>query len=174
MVFNHDKDKLLVVKEHGENSKWKLPGGLADLGENIEEAIQREIFEETGVRARFKSILTVRHAHEIQFGRSDLYFTCHLTAESEDILIDAEIQDATWMTPEQLKKECPFPTVLTALEMLFTNNLDRGFTGKEFFPSYYRAPYRLYSTKVLESLDFGSNKYISGGPAAGDANSDNK
>lgn len=103
------------------------------------------------MEAQFESILTMRHAHKVQFGRSDLYFTCLLTAKSEEITVDAEIQDATWMSPAQLKRECPFPTVLTALEILEKNNLDQAFAGREYKPYYAnRMPYQLYSTKALD------------------------
>lgn len=142
----------------------RLVGGLADLGENIEEAIEREVMEETGIKAQFQSILTMRHAHKVQFGRSDLYFTCLLTALSDDIRIDAEIQDAMWMSPEQLQQECPFPTVLTALELLRSNRLDDSFTGREY-KHYYanRLPYQLYATKNLEQW---VPNYIHGLPPA--------
>lgn len=113
--------------------------------------MEREVLEETGVTAKFESILTMRHAHKVQFGRSDLYFTCLLKSESNQISIDAEIQDAMWMEPERLKEVCPFPTVLMAVEMLQSNKLDKAFTGRSFQPYYAgRQGYQLYSTKDLE------------------------
>jgi predicted NUDIX family NTP pyrophosphohydrolase len=57
---------------------WKVPGGLADLGEHIPEAAQREVMEETGIPTKFKNILSFRHTHRLANGRSDLYFVCHL------------------------------------------------------------------------------------------------
>lgn len=57
---------------------WKVPGGLADLGEHIPEAAQREVMEETGIPTTFKSILSFRHTHGLSNGRSDIYFVCHL------------------------------------------------------------------------------------------------
>ncbi len=68
------------MKESGTNYvPWKIPGGLSELGENIEEAALREVMEETGIQCQFHSILGVRHTHNIQFGRSDLYFICRLS-----------------------------------------------------------------------------------------------
>ncbi len=145
----HNK-KVLVVKEHGKKSLWKFPGGLVDLGEDLETAVEREVYEETRVKSKFESILTVRHQHGSQFGRSDLYFLCLLHATSEEITIDDEIQDAKWVSPEELRNQTPFPTVLYPLDLLINNHADKGFTGKLFPPFYKnRMPYRLYFPNAI-------------------------
>jgi 8-oxo-dGTP pyrophosphatase MutT (NUDIX family) len=87
---------------------WKVPGGLSELGEQIPEAAEREILEETGIRTRFHSILSFRHAHGLSNGRSDLFFVCRLdpieqTDEDGNVIIpkptpeESEIEDAQWI-----------------------------------------------------------------------------
>ena len=74
-----DDDELLVVREARNNYRpWKIPGGLAELGEQLDEAAIREVLEETGIPCRFVGVLGVRHTHGMQFGRSDLYFVCRM------------------------------------------------------------------------------------------------
>jgi 8-oxo-dGTP pyrophosphatase MutT (NUDIX family) len=45
-----------------------------DQGEDIPAGAVREVFEETGVRTEFVSILGIRHGHNIAFGKSDMFF----------------------------------------------------------------------------------------------------
>lgn len=58
--------KILLVKRDepeviGAHLKWEFPGGKVDFGETPEEAIVREIYEETGVRVRVKRLLPYVH-----------------------------------------------------------------------------------------------------------------
>ncbi|MCS7124023.1 MAG: NUDIX hydrolase [Candidatus Bathyarchaeota archaeon] len=43
--------KILLEKRKGEpgRGKWSVPGGLVELGETVEEAVVREVKEETGL-----------------------------------------------------------------------------------------------------------------------------
>jgi 8-oxo-dGTP pyrophosphatase MutT (NUDIX family) len=42
---------------------WKLPGGLAEPGEEFAQTVAREVREETGVVAELDGVVSLRHAH---------------------------------------------------------------------------------------------------------------
>lgn len=100
-VVVNSRDEVLVVRELRKNYlPWKIPGGLAELGEHIDEAVAREVFEETGIKAEFQNVLSMRHNHGAQFNRSDLYFVCRLKpAEQIDdegnVFIPEPVADAS-------------------------------------------------------------------------------
>ena len=53
---------LFVKHTYGvSKGKWTLPGGYVELGESLSHAVEREVFEETGVNTRAISILALRH-----------------------------------------------------------------------------------------------------------------
>ena len=41
-------DGRLLLIRRGDSGKWALPGGTLEWGENLRDAIEREVFEETG------------------------------------------------------------------------------------------------------------------------------
>jgi 8-oxo-dGTP diphosphatase len=53
--------EVLLVRRGQEPAKdsWSLPGGLVELGETMEAAIQRELAEETGIRVHLLKIAAV-------------------------------------------------------------------------------------------------------------------
>merc|ERR1712228_270935 len=61
-VLINSKNQILMVQENsGPSSKykiWKLPGGLVDANELLSEAVVRELKEDTGVDAKFKTLCT--------------------------------------------------------------------------------------------------------------------
>jgi 8-oxo-dGTP pyrophosphatase MutT (NUDIX family) len=108
-VVVNSREEILCVREIRRNfMPWKVPGGLAELGESISEAAEREVLEETGIPTKFHSILSFRHAHGLSNGRSDLFFVCRLdpieeTDEEGNVVIpdpcaqECEIEDAQWI-----------------------------------------------------------------------------
>lgn len=56
-IFN-EKGELLLQKR-GDKKKWGLPGGALELGETLDEAVIREVKEETGLEIKTKSLIGV-------------------------------------------------------------------------------------------------------------------
>jgi 8-oxo-dGTP diphosphatase len=53
--------KIVLIKRRNEpfHGQWALPGGFVEYGETTEEAVIREIQEETGIRTTIQKILGV-------------------------------------------------------------------------------------------------------------------
>ena len=96
------QNKLLVVKDRF-SVGYKLPGGYIDNNEPLKEALKREVFEETGVKVEFESIVNLGHFTQSQFNASNLYVVCTAKALTSKITIhDAtEIVDAKWISVEE-------------------------------------------------------------------------
>lgn len=93
-------NKILVVKERLMSSKgFKLPGGHMELGESIAATAIREVWEETGIRARFVSVNGLVNKFPYRFDKANIYFVCRLAALTQDIHIHQpeEIQEAKWI-----------------------------------------------------------------------------
>jgi len=98
VVINEDNE-LLVIKDRF-NIGYKLPGGHIDDEENISNALCREVLEETGIKVKFDSIVTLGHFTNAQFGESNLYIICKAKALNSKINIQDtdEIIEAKWLS----------------------------------------------------------------------------
>lgn len=110
-ITNGKNEVLLVQERRGPAASrpdfWKLPTGLVEQGEDIPEAAVREVFEETGVKAEFVSILGIRHGHNIAFGKSDMFFLVALriadgAADHAITIQEQELVAAAWKPLEDM------------------------------------------------------------------------
>lgn len=100
-LVQNELGEILVIRERGA-STYKLPGGHIELGEKIEDAVIREVLEETGIETTFDSVLGMASTHPYRFGKSNIYIVCKLAPLSTKINIHDthEIDDAKWVLPE--------------------------------------------------------------------------
>ncbi|HXN45652.1 MAG TPA: NUDIX domain-containing protein [Bryobacteraceae bacterium] len=83
---------------------WCLPGGKVDYGDTVEQSAERELAEETGLRAAGLRFLFYQDSLPYGPGRMhciNLYFEC--TAEGEVALNDESIE-AAWIGPDDLAR----------------------------------------------------------------------
>ena len=99
--------RMLLVRELTDG-RWALPGGWADVGESLAEAVVREVREESGYSTRAVKLLAVLNLGHYQDGRPlrpNIYkhfVRCELVAEEPGPLIGAETGEAAFFTEDEL------------------------------------------------------------------------
>lgn len=56
-IVVNESDEILLVKHN--HAGWAFPGGQVEAGENLIEALQREILEETGIEAEVGEVFCI-------------------------------------------------------------------------------------------------------------------
>ena len=56
-VVLNEKDEVLMVKTH--NAGWVFPGGQVEVGENLTDAVKREILEESGIEVEVGEVFCI-------------------------------------------------------------------------------------------------------------------
>ncbi|XP_046556973.1 nucleoside diphosphate-linked moiety X motif 6-like [Haliotis rubra] len=151
-VVREDLQQVLVIKD--KNSKfnlWKFPGGLSDLGEDIGDTAVREVFEETGVKSEFQSILAFRQQHQQPgaFGRSDIYVVCRLRPLTFELSpCSAEVKACQWMPLEQLQNEMARSPITKRLVDIARFGLEEGFDNVDILSEQMASVYKGLTYKL--------------------------
>lgn len=102
--------KMLLLKRRDSrpdfNNKWEFPGGQVEVGESVEEALYREIKEETGYTVKIVSSLPhVHHNTELRFGYKAylVLYICQPTA-GKFKTADNECSGHGWFTLKEMSK----------------------------------------------------------------------
>ncbi|XP_062992330.1 nucleoside diphosphate-linked moiety X motif 6 isoform X1 [Elgaria multicarinata webbii] len=159
-VLDVQTGKVLVVQDRNKTTNaWKFPGGLSEPGEDIGNTAVREIFEETGIKSEFKSLLSIRqqHRHPGAFGKSDMYIICRLEPSSFNIrFCQQECLRCEWMDLAELAKSKEATPITSNIARLLLYGYREGFdkidiTMREFPAVYTGLFYKLYHRELPEN-----------------------
>lgn len=107
LIKNKKSDKFLIIKRKSgdkiHSGKWAFPGGRVKEGEDLLDALKREIKEEIAIDIKndFKKISEYEYKDnkEIVFG---VCYSC--TALDGRVSKSKEIEDFAWIKPGELNK----------------------------------------------------------------------
>ncbi|MHB1959385.1 MAG: NUDIX hydrolase [Acidobacteriaceae bacterium] len=135
-----DEDCVLLVRRAKAplEGEWSLPGGAVELGETLEEAIVREVVEETGLRVTpLQALKAFDHIDRDADGRIRFHyvlvdFLCRIETgggegaareraqppEKTTLRHGSDVSDAQWVPVEGLRTSKEFPLTERALETI--------------------------------------------------------
>jgi nucleoside triphosphatase len=104
----NEKGEVLIVRSNKWGEKYTVPGGHIELGERAEDAIVREVKEETGLDSEVVELLVLQQAiypKDYQKHEHYIFMDYVCKARSSDVKLDGrELQSYVWVKPEDALK----------------------------------------------------------------------
>ncbi len=112
-IMEFPNNKILLVKRKTVVFKdyWALPGGRVDAGETVEQAVVREVKEETGLDVKIERKIGEYHESGVQDGiEYDYYPACFLVKPIKGNIKrqEAEIKEIMLVDPKDIPEKLAF------------------------------------------------------------------
>lgn len=133
-LVTNDKGEILLVNSPWRG--WEYPGGLIEPGETFQEALHREVREESGVEIEITGFVGI--CKNIERNIVNIDFTARYVGGS--LQTSEESTEVIWATPEEAMSMITFPLTKKRLQnmlagreeaVLFCFKRENGFTVTE-------------------------------------------
>ena len=104
-LLTRGDNRLLLVRRARDPGKGKLglPGGFVDRNETVEQALAREVLEETGLQVtRFDYLMSspnIYNYRDIVVQVIDLFYVCEVESDAQIELDPIELDHYEWVQP---------------------------------------------------------------------------
>lgn len=117
-LVSNDEGKILLVKSPWRG--WEYPGGLVEPGETFQEALHREIREESGVEVEITGFVGI--CKNVEKDIVNIDFTCRYI--SGELTTSEESTEVAWATPEEAMDMITFPLTRKRLNQMLSGSHD--------------------------------------------------
>ncbi len=128
MGIVYDPERGLLFERRTDNGMWCVPGGGIELGESLEDALRREIKEETNLDIADFQLFDVRASvHMVYPNKDEVYYTdvvYVVTGFSGELKCDSESSELRWFMPDALPRNI-MPTQIDYI-LKFVEKLKKG------------------------------------------------
>lgn len=133
-LVTNEKGEILLVNSPWRG--WEYPGGLIEPGETFQEALHREVREESGVEIEITGFVGI--CKNLERNVVNIDFTAKYV--SGELTTSEESTEVIWATPDKARELITFPLTRKRLEnmlagrgeaALFCFRREQGFTVEE-------------------------------------------
>ena len=137
-LISHPDGKILLIQ--GPRRGWEFPGGQVEEGENLIEAFQREVQEETGVTASIGPLVgiysNIKTPTILGFGFLGNYVCGELATSTESL-------ETEWVARSSALQRVSNPIIYDRMKDM----LD--FSGRVIYRVYTKDPYQVCEERFL-------------------------
>jgi len=104
LILNQE-DKIFLMKTHKWRNRYTIPGGHIELGERIEDALRREVREETGLDIYDIQFIGIQECifDEAFWEKKHFIFIDYMCkTESTEVRLNSEGQDYIWVSLDKV------------------------------------------------------------------------
>ncbi len=102
-AIHNKNDNRFLVGKRGVNQImegfWEFPGGKLEWGENLEQALHREISEELNITITIEKLCHVKAHHYPHKAVLILLYECLLVSGTPELIAHSELK---WVTPNEM------------------------------------------------------------------------
>jgi len=101
-----DKNRVVLIRRLYPPFRgcWALPGGFVEVGESVEQAVIREVFEESGLKVKVKKLVGV-YSNPKRDPRRHTVSACFLCRKvSGKIKAGSDSKEVAWFSLKKLPK----------------------------------------------------------------------
>ncbi|MBS3766878.1 MAG: NUDIX domain-containing protein [Candidatus Cloacimonetes bacterium] len=104
-VILNNQNEILLVKSHKWDDNYVIPGGHIELGEKIEDALRREVKEETGLEIYDIKFLGLQQCiFDKDFEKKKHFIFIDFVCKSNDdkVVLNEEHEDYIWIKIDEI------------------------------------------------------------------------
>ena len=144
LKMQHTFDRVVLLVDHARLGSWFFPGGHVDEGEAPDDTVVREVFEETGIKVRFKNkiphglstggVIQLQQPHYVLLEpvgnvgardfhqHIDMIYLCYAIDDSPVIINPRESNGGGFFTFEETGNLAMIPNMRAMIARIFSDN----------------------------------------------------